>query len=189
MADPEDQEKLLKSHVVITEKLDGVRCLVDRSGVYSRDEKRPSSSPWDAHLYELRDELQDELDLSGYRVYVENMSVVRSIRYTNLATGAYVIAIQDRQGAFISWHDTEQFCLDNGLLTVPVLLRGFLGPHPEKRCGVMWNTVKMASRCGGPRAEGYVIRTAAPFHHTAFRRCVMKYVNWGHASSRRNPLA
>lgn len=181
-ADPDQQESLLSQQVVVTEKLDGSNCCIDRTGVYARSHNGTSQNPWDSILWMVQQELFEVLNQTDYRIFGENMYAIHSIEYDRLDSFFYVIGIQERSTSrWLSWHDTEQFCLENSLKTVPVLFKGRLRDQ-EKDLKRIFDSVRYSSKLGR-EAEGIVVRKAMTFFSHQFEQSVLKMVRKDHVKT------
>ncbi len=166
----EDVAALLRSEVVITEKMDGENTSLYWDGLHARSldmDPHPSRD----RLKALHATIQHDIP-KGWRICGENVYAKHSIHYHNLTAHFLVFGIWERD-VCLSWRDTQEYAALLGLETVPVIYQGIC-PSEE------WVRLLYKETSGGDECEGYVIRPTAGFVMRNFRRKVGKYVRAGH---------
>mmetsp|Transcript_920 Transcript_920/g.2004 ORF Transcript_920/g.2004 Transcript_920/m.2004 type:complete len:1150 (-) Transcript_920:131-3580(-) len=174
------------SEVVVTEKLDGGNCCITHDGrVFARTHSKEATHPWFSAAKEIAGRIRACSALpEGVCLFCENMEAVHSIDYGRLSSPLYVIVAVDNRSSppsVLSWHDTRKMARAAGVPTVPELFRGSFSSHEELEA---WSRGAMAlpSRVGtaGSPREGWVVRPAASFVLSEFRKVCAKYVRGGH---------
>lgn len=169
--------------VVISEKMDGECTSLYANGFHARsmDSGMHPSRSWMAAFH---GGIAWQLP-AHRRIVMENVFAEHSIRYDNLPTFAFGIAVidlLDKEGnpsldgaaTYLSWDDTLEVFADLGITPVPVLYRGStsLKHLEEVFSGLDFST-----------QEGIVVRTAGSFLEEDFQANVAKSVRTGHVQT------
>jgi hypothetical protein len=117
----------------------------------------------------------------GWRICGENVYAKHSIFYEDLDSYFYVFSVWDENNVCLSWSDTEDFCEERGLITVPVLYTGWWNDIQFNDFYPKW--VKQQNK------EGFVIRTEKGFHYDDFNKHVVKWVRKGHVQTDQHWMA
>ena len=170
---------LLGIDVVITEKLDGENCGMERGGVYARSHAAYTESPWSREVRQIHSLIKNSID-EGVFIFGENMEGIHSIEYTNLTSYFYIFGVRDNN-IWVPWETVEEYSFLLDLPTVPVLFKGVINTEKELK-QIVEDLVSQPSALGGQR-EGIVIRNAGMFHNDDFSQNVMKWVRKGHVQT------
>jgi len=170
---------LLGIDVVITEKLDGENCGMERGGVYARSHAAYTESPWSREVRQIHSLIKNSID-EGVFIFGENMEGIHSIEYTNLTSYFYIFGVRDNN-IWVPWETVEEYSFLLDLPTVPVLFKGVINTEKELK-QIVEDLVSQPSALGGQR-EGIVIRNAGMFHNDDFSQNVMKWVRRGHVQT------
>ncbi len=159
--------------IIVTEKLDG-----ENTTLYF-DYLHPRSTTYTPHpsrdwVKQLHSQICYKIPQS-FRICGENLFARHSIKYNRLPGYFLVFAIFN-ENICLSWDETIQWCNKLGLMTVPVLYRGFYDEKKIKEC------YKGISVYNGEQ-EGYVVRNADSFTIEEFHQNIAKYVREGHVNT------
>ena len=161
--------------VVITEKMDGENTTLYKNDLHARSldyEPHPSRNKIKALHSQIGYNIPD-----NWRICVENLTAVHSIKYMNLPSICAVFSIWDGCSC-MSWDDTVTFAQVLNLDTVPVIWRGMWNQFDSESFGL-----NLAKQLDTIKQEGYVIRPAASFQFKDFRTMVGKYVRAKHVQT------
>ncbi|MEC0309061.1 RNA ligase family protein [Paenibacillus lautus] len=176
-----DDDKILRNtdhftgrEVVITEKMDGENTTMYPDFIHARslDSKDHSSRHYVKTLHGSIKYLIPE----GYRLCGENVYAKHSLSYGALPAYYMLFSVWNKDNVCLSWDETEAWAERLGLVTVPVLYRGFWDEGAAKAC------YTKQSNCGGEQ-EGYVVRLASSFAYDDFKRSVAKFVRKNHVQT------
>ncbi len=181
-------DTLLGVDLVITEKLDGENCGMDRGGVYARSHAAYTTSAWSREVRALnarigRDIPEDEM------LFGENMEGIHSIEYSELTSYYYLFGIRkkltfqngEERGIWFPWKAVEEYAFLLDIPTVPVLFKGTVTSEKELKL-LTEELCNQPSALGGKR-EGIVIRNSETFLDEEFSKNVMKWVRKNHVST------
>lgn len=174
-----DVSHLLNEECVITEKLDGENCGMNRKGVYARSHAAFTTSAWSKEVRNMHSWLSRDIP-EGVFLFGENMEGVHSIEYERLTSYFYLFGVREEE-RWLSWDEVEEYAYLLGIPTAPVLFRGVIDSYEELKMRVE-ELVSQPSALGGNR-EGIVIRNTRAFHTSEFPRRVMKWVRKGHVTT------
>ena len=139
------------TEVVITEKMDGECTTLTGEYMHARSpdyNAHPSRTRVRAEWGRIRGDIP-----VNWKICLENVSAVHSIKYTELSSYFLVFSIWEKEVAF-SWDETTLYSKLLGLDSVPVLWRG------------IWDKAKcheITERLDLTKHEGVVIRPAGTF--------------------------
>ncbi len=163
-------DRFIGQEVVVHEKLDGENssCYNDFIHARSIDGRHHPSRDWlKNHWAKFRHDIPQD-----WRVMIENLYAMHSVRYTDLKSYAYGFAIWNERNECMSWQESKEWLELLEIEPCPVLYEGIFdeklirGLYVEERD---WAT-----------REGYVIRIAGKFSYADYRHCVAKYVRKDH---------
>ena len=164
------------SEVIITEKMDGECTTLAREYMHARSpdySPHPSRTRVRAEWGRMKGEIPP-----GWKVCLENVSAMHSIKYTDLPAYFLVFSIWNDGGTALHWDDTLEWCGLLNLRTVPVLWRG------------TWDEGKCREIVAGldlDRQEGIVVRPARRYRWDQIEdpeKGVMgKWVRKGHVTT------
>lgn len=159
-------------NIVITEKMDGENSTVYKNyyharSISSRHEKYHS---WLISYIKNFQYLIPE----NWRICGEYLFVKHSIQYDKLKSFFLVFSVWNDKNFCLSWEDTENFCKQLGLETVPVLYKGKYDENIVK------NIAKNIVENGG---EGIVVRLSDSFSYNEFQNSVAKFVRKNHVQT------
>lgn len=156
--------------VVVTEKMDGENTTMYRDGVHARsiDSAMHPSRAW---VRALHGQVGWRIP-EGWRVCGENLFARHSIGYDALPSYFLVFSVWTDADECLSWAETQAFCADLELHTVPVF---YEGPWDERLVRGM--------AVDPERTEGYVVRLARRFAFAEFQRGVAKWVRPHHVQT------
>lgn len=156
---------------IVTEKMDGENTTLYNDYIHARSIDSPThpSRSWSrafqgANGWKIPD---------GIRVTAENMYAEHSIRYENLESFLYGIAVIE-DGMFWGWDDSVLMFEELGMPSVPVLWRGVATEDALSQ---------IASGLDTSAQEGFVVRTADAFAEADFARNVAKWVRPHHVQT------
>jgi len=166
-------DHFIGKEVVVTEKLDGENTTLYRESLHARslDSKSHPSRNW---LKQLHGQISHNIP-EGWRMCGENLYAKHSIKYTSLPSYFLVFGIYNDKNCCLSWKEIEEWCELIGLITVPILYKGFWDEEMIKKCftGI--------SKFGGEQ-EGYIVRISNEFPFEDFKINTAKFVRQGHVS-------
>jgi hypothetical protein len=160
---------LLQKEVVITEKMDGENSSIYRDYYHARslDSVDHPSRHWLKGFWGSMRHLIPE----NFRICGENLYAKHSIEYNELPSYFMVFSIWDGD-ICLSWDETVEWCQLLGLVTVPVLGRGFYTENDLRNLKLDLS-----------KQEGYVVRNAGSFHFDDFSKNCLKWVRKGHVQT------
>ena len=158
--------------VVITEKMDGENTTLYGDGYHARS-LETSYHPSRAWVASLHGQIAYRIP-DGHRVCGENLYARHSVVYDDLVSYFLVFSVWTAGNTCLSWDETEKFCAELGLSTVPVLYRGAYSPPTYS---------SVVKQLDPEKQEGCVMRLAEAFSFAAFDRSVVKWVRSGHVQS------
>lgn len=155
--------------VVITEKMDGENTTIYKDFYHARslDSKHKEYHSWLlGYMKQFQYLIPDDWRICGEYLYAKH-----SIKYNNLLSYFLVFSVWNENNDCLSWDDTETFCNELGLITVPVLYQGKYSTEIVKK--IAKDTVLR----GG---EGIVVRNKDVFSYNSFSENIAKYVRKNH---------
>lgn len=175
-----DDDKVIKDisnfvgkRVIVTEKMDGENFTVYQDYCHARsvDSKNHYTRNWAKNfaMNYISPNLPD-----GWRMCLENMYAVHSIKYNDLDSYLLAFSLWDDKNVCLSWDETLEYFELIGVKSVKVL---YDGVYDECKIKKLYDE-KMYDTC-----EGYVIRLADSFHYKDFHKSVMKFVRSGHVQT------
>jgi hypothetical protein len=183
----------LLGDVVITEKMDGSNVALSRENFFARSHAQvPVHRSFDlgkALHARLRRSIEE-----GVTVFCEYCYAVHSIEYYELSRPPMYVFGVEREGVWCSWSAVEGVAASLGLLSVPVLFKGYVESASELEA-LTAELGEGSSFYGGSR-EGIVVRVADSFRD--FRTSVAKWVrkdhvqtdvHWSHQAIRKQNMA
>ena len=165
-------DHFIGKEVIISEKLDGESCGMDRKICHARslDSKNHPSRNYVKGIWgRIRHEIPE-----GWKLFGENMFAKHSIHYNALTDYFYLIGIVDNRQRFLSWEETVEWATILDLKTVPLIWDGI---YDEALIQSLW---PRPSFFGAQESEGYVIRTTEEFAAKDFQYHVAKFVRKEH---------
>lgn len=156
---------------VVTTKMDGENTTMYRDGSHARsmDSVTHPSRSWARAFHGANSWKIPE----NVRVIAENMYAEHSIRYENLDSFLYGIAVVE-DGMFWGWDESEMMFEELGIPSVPVLWRGVATPKV---------LLDIAKSLDTNTQEGFVVRTATSFPEIDFANNVAKWVRPHHVQT------
>jgi len=154
--------------VLVTEKMDGENTTLYRHGLHARslDSRHHPSRTWVKRLWAEKHHLIPD----NYKICGENLQAQHSIAYKELPSYFLVFSVWE-EDICLSWEETQTFCEQLGLHTVPVLYRG---PYSKKGLLQIFEKETWTTK------EGYVARTPKRFHLADFSHSIAKFVRPNH---------
>lgn len=158
--------------VVVTEKMDGENTTLYSDHMHARsvDARSHPSQSW---VRGLHAKVAHEIP-PGWRICGENLYAKHSIRYTALPTYFQGFSIWDERNRCLDWDETLLWFELLSFESVPVLYDGMYDERAIRA---------MEAEMDFQHSEGYVIRTAAGFDYSQFRRRMAKFVRCGHVNT------
>lgn len=157
--------------IVVTEKMDGENSTVYRNYYHARS--LSSEHKW-YHSWLLGYiKTFQYLIPENYRICGEYLFARHSIKYENLKSYFQVFSVWN-EDVCLSWDETESFCNQLGLETVPVLYRGLYDEDKIK---------EIAKEVVSKGGEGIVVRVTDSFWYEDFSVSVAKYVRKNHVQT------
>ena len=108
--------------IVITEKIDGENCGIERGGVYARSHAAYTTSPWSSMVRQLHGRISHDLH-EGIMLFGENVEGIHSIEYVDLNSPFYLFGIREND-FWSSWKEVEETAFLLSIPTAPVLFQG-----------------------------------------------------------------
>lgn len=177
-------EYLLKTPIVITEKMDGSNTSLEFEGCFARTHSGPPSHPSFDGLKALHAQIKHDIP-SNFQLFGEWCYARHSIEYSALPDYFLLFGIRELGAIggdyWYSWEDVENFALLYNLETVPVLYKGVVASEKELK-ELVESFMNQPSKCGGIR-EGVVVRVYDQFIDESFSNCVMKCVRANHVQT------
>lgn len=180
-----DDSHLIGKEIVITEKMDGENTSIYNNGFHARsmDSLHKEYHSWlinymQNFMYCLPD---------NYRICGEYLFAKHSIEYNELPTYFMAFSVWN-DTICLSWEETETFCKELNVETVPVLYKGIYDTKIVKEIA------KQTVIRGG---EGIVVRLASSYNYNDFDKSVAKFVrknhvqtdkHWSHSEIKQNGL-
>lgn len=158
--------------VVVTEKMDGENTTIYKDFYHARslDSRHRAYHSW---LLGYMKGFQFTIP-EGYRICGEYLYARHSIAYMNLPSYFMVFSVWDDENDCLSWDDTELFCQERRLITVPILYRGIY------KTDLIQDIAHEVVLQGG---EGIVVRSSAAFNYDCFSENIAKYVREHHVQT------
>lgn len=157
--------------IVVTEKMDGENSTVYRDYYHARS--LSSEHKW-YHSWLLGYiKTFQYLIPENYRICGEYLFARHSIKYENLKSYFQVFSVWN-ENICLSWDETESFCNQLGLETVPVLYRGLYDEDKIK---------EIAKEVVSKGGEGIVVRLSSSFKYEDFSLSIAKYVRKNHVQT------
>ncbi len=184
-----DVSSLINCEIIITEKMDGSNCCLERDGVYARTHSGPPTHP-SFDIIKAKHARTKHLIPEGYQLFGENLFAQHSIHYSKLPQYFMLFAIRVLNGKdgsgdeavfWEKWDNIRYFADDMGMETVPVLYDGRVSSEKELR-DLTQELMKQPSVCGDTR-EGVVVRVTGQFAEHEFSKSVMKMVRKNHVQT------
>jgi len=188
-------DPLLKTEIIITEKMDGGNACLVKDMVYARTHSSKALHPSFNWLKRKHAE-GAYLIPEGISVFGENMYAMHSIYYDQLKSYFYIFGVYDSiNKKWYSWNDVINFAAKLNFPHVPVLWEGMIlnGSELHKLVDDLMNNESKI----GSKKEGLVIRNSRDFTNEEFKQNVAKWVrndhvqtsdNWYHDQIKRNKL-
>ena len=157
--------------IIVTEKMDGENSTVYRDYYHARS--LSSEHKW-YHSWLLGYiKTFQYLIPENYRICGEYLFARHSIKYENLKSYFQVFSVWNKD-VCLSWDETESFCNQLGLETVPVLYRGLYDEDKIK---------EIAKEVVSKGGEGIVVRLSGSFKYEDFPLSIAKYVRKNHVQT------
>ncbi len=176
-------ESLIKTPIVITEKMDGSNTSLEHDGCYARTHSGPPSHASFDGLKALHAEIRYDIQ-SNMQIFGEWCYARHSIEYGELPDYFLMFGVRELSGSdyyWYSWEDVELFADYYNLYTVPVLFKGIVNSEKELQ-DLVNSFMNQPSACGGIR-EGVVARVAGEFFDSDFSSSIMKCVRANHVQT------
>lgn len=172
---------LVKTPIVITEKMDGSNTSLETHGCYARTHSGPPNHASFDGLKALHASIKYKIP-EGIQLFGEWCFARHSIEYNELP--GYFMLFNVRaldSNAWCSWDMVELWASEIDVPTVPVLFKGSVNSQEELK-GLVNSFMNQPSVCGGIR-EGVVVRQQKEFLDEYFHVCVMKCVRANHVQT------
>ncbi len=174
---------LLKTPIVITEKMDGSNTSLEPDGCFARTHAGPPSHASFDGLKALHATIKYKIPHAS-QFFGEWCYAKHSIEYEKLP--GYFLLFNVRHlnpimPVWDSWEEVEMWAEEIGVPTVPVLFKGKVNSENELK-DLVESLMKQPSVCGGIR-EGVVVRIQGGFSESNFSNCVMKCVRANHVQT------
>jgi hypothetical protein len=174
--------------LVITEKMDGSNTSLESGGCYARTHAAaPGHLSFDAlkalHAT-LKYSIPERTQVFGEWCYAQHSIPYDSLPGYFLMFGIRELHIGSNDEEFpfwYSWGELENWAINLGLPTVPILFKGTVSSVKELQ-ELTESLVKQPSACGTIR-EGVVVRIADVFSDEHFSKYVMKWVRKDHVQT------
>jgi hypothetical protein len=177
-------EALLNTPIIITEKMDGGNCSLEREGLFARSHSGPPTHPSFDLIKSMHAALKYSLP-KGYQFFGEVMTAKHSIYYDKLPGYFLLFGIRDLffhdRPQWLSWEKVAMWAEELKLPYVPVLWQGSVSSSKELE-DLTTKIAKEPSLLGEAR-EGVVLRIADGFEDERFGECVAKWVRAGHVAT------
>lgn len=166
-----DNYEFYGKECIVTEKMDGENTTLYTDYMHARsvDSRFHPSRSWAAAFQGANGWKIPE----NVRVVAENMYAEHSIRYENLKSFLYGIAVIEN-GMFWDWDNSCAMFKELGIPSVPVLWRGIATEEA---------LVDIAKSLDPETQEGFVVRSANSFSEKDFQSHVAKYVRPHHVQT------
>lgn len=176
-------DNLIKTPIIITEKMDGSNTSLESEGCYARTHSGAPTHPSFDALKAFHATIKYKIP-GGTQLFGEWCYARHSIDYGELP--GYFLLFNVRYlnpivPLWAPWEDVEMWAEEIGVPTVPVLLKSSAGSDRELE-NITNKLMNNPSLCGGIR-EGVVIRIQQGFSENNFSSCVMKCVRANHVQT------
>lgn len=174
-------ESLIRTPIVITEKMDGSNTSLEADGCFARTHSGPPThASFDllkALHASVKYQISNNIQLFGEWCYAKH-----SIEYSELPGYFLLFNVRDLEySIWDSWEYVEHWANEIGVPTVPVLYKGIIDSESQLK-ELVDSLMIQPSACGGIR-EGVVVRVACSFNDDDFSSCVMKCVRANHVQT------
>ncbi len=168
-------ENFIGKRVIVTEKMDGENTSMYSDAFHARslDSRHHYSRDWVKQFWST---IAHEIP-EGWRVCGENMYAEHSIPYSDLESYFYGFSIWNDRNITLPWDETLEWFNLLGIVSAPVLYDGIWN---EKRIRSLWNDDMW------PTCEGYIVRSAAEFSYSDFKKNVAKFVRAKHVNHQKH---
>jgi len=189
IASPHALGVMIKSPIVITEKMDGSNTSLEKDGCFARTHSGPPSHPSFDGLKALHAQVRYKIP-EGIQLFGEWCYAKHSIEYSELPHYFMLFNVREFIGIdaagqlhskWVSWAEVEMWAEEIGVPTVPVLYKGTVGSAKELQ-ELVESLMIQPSACGGIR-EGVVARAQHEFENDHFGVCIMKCVRANHVQT------
>lgn len=181
---PEALSSIIKSPIVITEKMDGSNTSLEKDGCFARTHAGPPTHASFDGLKALHAQVKYKIP-EGIQLFGEWCYARHSIEYTELPHYFMLFNVRIFTGElashWASWDEVEMWAEEIGVPTVPVLFKGEVGSK-EKLKSLIELMMLQPSYCGGIR-EGVVARVQSEFNDECFDVSVLKCVRENHVNT------
>lgn len=175
---------LVKTPIVITEKVDGSNTSLEANGCFARTHSGPPSHESFDGLKALHAAVKYKIP-EGIQLFGEWCFARHSIEYNELPGYFLLFNVRDLivrdPPMWTSWDEVEMWAEEVGVPTVPVLFKGVANSKDELK-ELVETFMNQPSMCGGIR-EGVVVRVAHEFSDESFSQCIMKCVRANHVQT------
>lgn len=176
----QDMTGLIGVPIVLTEKIDGSNCSLEKENVFARTHAHsPTHSSFD-YLKGFHANIKHKIP-EGLQLFGENCFAQHSINYSELSGYFLLFNVRDlnySEPKWLSWEEVEMWSEEIGVPTVPVLFKGICQSEKELQ-KLIEKLMKEPSKCGGDR-EGVVCRVERSFEDKDFNRLLQKCVRANH---------
>lgn len=183
----DDISNIIGNEIVITEKLDGSNCAIEKGGVYDRSHAVYTDKTWSVGVRQIHSMIKPYLD-DNVILYGENMEGIHSIEYKRLTTHFYMFGVKEGE-YFTNWKNINFYSNVLGVTTVPVWYEGIIQSEEELK-EIVNEIISKPSRLEGYDTEtqeeimeGIVIRPKNSFHEKDFHKNVFKWVRKSHVKT------
>jgi hypothetical protein len=173
-------QALIGTQIIITEKLDGENCGMEKGGVYARSHAAYTTSGWSREVRNLHNLIGRDLP-ENLMLFGENMEGIHSIEYSRLESYFYLFGAREDGNRWLSWTEIEEIAYLLDIPTVPVLFKGRVESEKELK-DLVEMLVSRESQLGSI-TEGCVARVAGSFYDDDFSSKVLKWVRKGHVTT------
>ena len=173
---------LLRTSLVVTEKLDGSNLCCTRDAVFARSHSGAPGHPSFDAAKAMHARIRHRIPV-GLSVFGEWTYAVHSIEYEALPGWFHVFAVRwDARDFWWAWSEVEEVAVEIGATTVPVLVRDVRAESERGLQEVALDPMRQPSLYGGLR-EGVVVRTSAGIDGDDFARKIGKMVRADHVQT------
>jgi hypothetical protein len=174
-----DVSTLLSKPIIVSEKIDGSNCSIEKDNVFARTHSHSPTHPSFDHIKAFHSSIKSFLP-EGFQFFGENVFALHSIAYSELPAYFLLFAIRTND-IWLSWDGVCEWAEMLGVPTVPVLWTGIVSS--EKELEKLTKKLMLGkSLCGGEK-EGIVVRIADEFDDKDFFKSVMKQVRANHVNT------
>jgi hypothetical protein len=170
--------ELLSHQIVITEKMDGGNCMMQKGvGVFARSHSLPTSCPTFNLIKNIHFFPKEYLMNDNYLYFGENLYAVHSIKYENLEDTFFLFKIYDKEKKlWLSYTDVVEEAQRLNFKMPNIIKSGFF---TFKELQIFLDSdIKTRNNF-----EGYVINNMDSFGKDEFSNNVVKYVRLGHVQT------